>query len=58
MYETVSRTCKTIERQVALRVDEMIEELQASTEGEDPAHDFGHHILPRILGRASVRACR
>ena len=31
-------------------------ELQRSAEGADPAHDFGSHVLPRIIGREAVHA--
>lgn len=34
----------------------LVDELRASAEGPDPGHDFGHHILPRAIGRAAVRA--
>jgi glucose-1-phosphate adenylyltransferase len=34
----------------------LIDELRHSAEGPDPGHDFGHHLLPRVLGRESVRA--
>jgi glucose-1-phosphate adenylyltransferase len=34
----------------------LIDELRRSAEGPDPGHDFGHHILPRVIGREPVRA--
>jgi glucose-1-phosphate adenylyltransferase len=34
----------------------LIDELRRSAEGADPAHDFGQHFVPRIIGRESVRA--
>src|SRR5262245_65217482 len=34
----------------------LIDELRRSAEAPDPGHDFGHHILPRMIGREPVRA--
>ncbi len=34
----------------------LVDELRASAEGPDPGHDFGTHILPRLIGRQAVRA--
>jgi glucose-1-phosphate adenylyltransferase len=34
----------------------LIDELRRSAEGPDPGHDFGHHVLPRVIGREPVRA--
>jgi glucose-1-phosphate adenylyltransferase len=34
----------------------LIDELRRSAEGADPAHDFGQHFVPRIIGRESVYA--
>ena len=34
----------------------LIDELRRNAEGADPGHDFGHHILPRLIGREPVRA--
>lgn len=34
----------------------LIDELRQNAEGVDPGHDFGHHILPRIVGREPIRA--
>lgn len=34
----------------------LIHELRRSAKGPDPGHDFGHHILPRVIGREMVRA--
>jgi ADP-glucose pyrophosphorylase len=34
----------------------LVDELRQNAEGADPGHDFGHHILPRIMGREPIRA--
>lgn len=34
----------------------LIDELKQNAVGADPGHDFGHHILPRIVGREPIRA--
>lgn len=34
----------------------LIDELRQNAEGAEPGHDFGHHILPRIIGREPIRA--
>jgi len=34
----------------------LIHELRENAEGVDPGHDFGQHILPRIVGREPIRA--
>ncbi|MDB5308521.1 MAG: Glucose-phosphate adenylyltransferase [Gemmataceae bacterium] len=34
----------------------LADELRQNAEGADPGHDFGNHVLPRIMGRESVRA--
>jgi glucose-1-phosphate adenylyltransferase len=34
----------------------LVNELRQNAEGADPGHDFGHHILPRIMGREPIRA--
>lgn len=33
----------------------LIHELRQNAEGAHPGHDFGHHILPRIVGREPIR---
>lgn len=34
----------------------LVDELRRNAEGADPGHDFGHHILPRLMGREPIRA--
>ncbi|MBP3959853.1 NTP transferase domain-containing protein [Gemmata sp. G18] len=34
----------------------LIDELRKNAECADPGHDFGHHILPQIMGREPIRA--
>jgi glucose-1-phosphate adenylyltransferase len=34
----------------------LVDELRQNAESLDPGHDFGHHILPRLMGREPVRA--
>ncbi len=34
----------------------LIHELRQNAAGADPGHDFGHHILPRVVGRQPIRA--
>jgi glucose-1-phosphate adenylyltransferase len=34
----------------------LVDELRRSAEEADPAHDFGQHFVPRIIGRESVHA--
>ena len=34
----------------------LVDELRRTASGADPAHDFGQHFLPRIIGRESIRA--
>jgi glucose-1-phosphate adenylyltransferase len=34
----------------------LVDELRRNAEGQDPGNDFGRHILPRLVGRESVRA--
>src|SRR5262245_25859033 len=34
----------------------LIDELRQNAKGADPGHDFGHHILPRIMGRQPILA--
>jgi len=34
----------------------LVNELRRSAEGADPAHDFGQHFVPRIIGREAVHA--
>jgi glucose-1-phosphate adenylyltransferase len=34
----------------------LIDELRRNAEGMDSGHDFGTHILPRLMGRESIRA--
>jgi glucose-1-phosphate adenylyltransferase len=34
----------------------LVDELRRNAGGIDPGHDFGHHILPRIIGREGVYA--
>ena len=34
----------------------LVDELRRCAEGADPAHDFGQHFVPRIIGRESVHA--
>jgi len=33
----------------------LVDELRRNAEGVEPGHDFGHHILPRIMGREPIR---
>ncbi len=34
----------------------LVDELRRNAEGADPGHDFGTHILPRLVGREPIRA--
>lgn len=36
----------------------LVDELRRNAGQVDPGQDFGHHILPRLIGRESVRAFR
>jgi glucose-1-phosphate adenylyltransferase len=34
----------------------LVDELRRNAERPEPGHDFGHHILPRLMGREPVRS--